>query len=98
MFSGKGNKKKNHNFAFSTTMAIFLVATVAISASVVPKNTFAQSDPITNCFTPNAIINSSHYQSVQNFINSLPNDKLFTIISAKLGMDQYKIMPIYMHY
>jgi hypothetical protein len=82
MFSGKGNKKKNHKFAFSTTLAIFLIASVAISAYVAPKNAFAQSDTITNCFTANAIINPSYYQSVKNFINSLPSDKLYTKFSA----------------
>ena len=85
MYFEKGNKKKNHKFAFSTTLVIFLVASVAISPSIVPKNAFAQSDPITNCFTANAIINPSYYQSVQNFINSLPSDKLFTKFSAEVG-------------
>jgi len=85
MYFEKGNKKKNHKFAFSTTLVIFLVASVAISPSIVPKNAFAQSDPITNCFTANAIINPSYYQSVQNFINSLPSEKLFTKFSAEVG-------------
>jgi len=83
MFAWKGNKKKNHTFAFSTTLAILLIAWVAIYASVALKNAFAQSDPTTNCFTANAIINPSFYQSVKNFINSLPNDKLYTKISAE---------------
>jgi len=61
-----------------------LAATVAISTSVETKDAFA-ADPITNCFIANAIINSSYYQYSQNFINSLPSDKLFTKLSAEVG-------------
>jgi len=85
MYFEKGNKKKNHKFAFSTTLVIFLVASVAISASIVPKNAFAQSDPITNCFIANAIVNPAYFQSEQNFVNSLPKDMLFTKLSAEVG-------------
>ena len=63
---------------------MLLATTVAISTSVVTKDAFAV-DPISSCFIANAIINPSYYQAEQNFINSLPNDKLFTKLSAEVG-------------
>ena len=84
MYFEKGSKK-NRKFAFSITQAIMLLAaSVAIFTSVVTKDAFA-ADPITNCFIANAIINPSYYQAEQNFINSLPGDKLFTELSAQVG-------------
>ena len=58
--------------------------TVAISTSVVTKDAFAVN-PISSCFIANAIINPSYYRAEQNFINLLPNDKLFTKLSAVVG-------------
>ena len=78
----KGNKK-NHKFIFSITLAILLAASVTTSTCVITKDAFA-ADPITNCFVANAIINPSYIQAEQNFINSLPNDKLFTKLSAEV--------------
>jgi hypothetical protein len=86
MFFEKVNKKKNHKFTFSITLAILLAASVAISASVVTKDAFA-ADPITNCFIANAIINPSYFQAEQNFINLLPSDKLFTKLAAEEGLN-----------
>jgi hypothetical protein len=86
MYFEKGNNKKNRKITFSITLAIIILfaATVVISISVVTKYAFA-ADPITNCFIANAIINPSYFQAEQNFVNSLPNDKLFTKLSAEVG-------------
>src|SRR3954469_17172142 len=85
MYFEKNNNKKNHKIPFSITLAtILLVASVAISISVITKDAFA-ADPITNCFIANAIGNPSYFQAEQNFINLLPSDKLFTKLSAEVG-------------
>jgi len=85
MYFDKVNNKKIYKITFSITLAIILLASlVVIFTYVVTKDVYA-ADPITNCFIANAITNPSYFQSEQNFINSLPGDKLFTELSAQVG-------------
>ncbi len=63
------------------TLAILLAATVALSTSGVTKDAFA-ADPITNCFSANAIANPAYFQAVQNFKNAIPNDQLLISVAA----------------
>jgi hypothetical protein len=82
----KGNNMKNHKFTFSITLAILLATSLVISSSVVTKNVFA-ADPISSCFIANAIGNPAYYQAYQNFINSLPSDKLFAKLATQDGLN-----------
>jgi hypothetical protein len=85
MYFDKGNYKKNRKITFPITLAILLVATVAISTTVITKNAFA-ADPITSCFAAEAVINPAYFQSEQNFVNSLPNDQELTNLATAVKL------------
>jgi hypothetical protein len=78
----KGNKK-NYKFRSLITLATLLVASVAISTSVITKDAFA-ADPVSSCFILYAIANPAYIQAEQNFVNSLPNDQVLTRLSAQV--------------